>query len=269
MDARGQPLPPYPTRAVNILITMAGAKYDKTVATTVRDAPGFGADRVLVYDDVWLKAQADYMRDTKWLWEHPRTRGLGWFAFKPYMILDALRRHPDDTIFYIDGDTFPLAPLTPFFEITARDGIMLFRANGWPRADVWTKREMFQVMGLDEERYWGAPCGCARFMGFTKKFVPLLSEWYGWCLKERVTTFDVNPAVQQRPGFRENRCEQACLGLLAARDGIKLWREADEFGDTVDATNDHLLDRDAYPRSFTQIWGDGEDHGQGSRFRNV
>lgn len=264
--------------STNQLITFSGERYHDTTKLIVENGPKFGATAVKVYDNIWLYAQPDYIRDAAWLLTHPRHRGCGWFVFKPYTILHAVNQltSDDDAVFFIDGDTYPIASLAPFFDITRRDGIMLFMANGWPHARVWTKHEAFIAMGLDTPRYWDCHCAVARFMGFTRRHIPFLTEWYQWCLRPECNTFDLDPTVQQLPGFREGRCEQAIMGLMAERDGIKLWREADEFGDTKDDTGDDLRDRDAYQRSFTQIYGQsyapGLSHanpGQGSAFRNV
>ena len=261
-----------------VYTTFSGERFHDTTKLIVEEAPKFGADEVLVYDNYWaLTTHPTYRYDAEWLLLHPRTRAVGWLLWKPLIILDALRRvGPDDVVFYTDGDTYPIAPLDPFFNTTAKDRIMLFRANGWPRAAVWTKHEMFIAMGLDNERYWSCHCAVGRFMGFTRDYIPLLEEWYSWCRSPQVNTFDLDPAVKQLDGFRENRTEQACLGLLAERERIRLYREADEFGDTKDDTGDDLLDRDLYPRSFTQIWGNSyapghsyHNPGVGSVFRNV
>lgn len=260
-----------------ILLTFSGERFYDTTKLIVEDGPKYGADEVLVYDNHWaLNIHPTFRKDAKWLLEHPRTRGVGWFSFKPCILLDAVKRYPDDLIFYTDGDCFPTASLLPFFKIIEEQRIMLFRANGWPSARVWTKREMFVAMGLDTPRYHECHCAVGRWMGFTKDYLQFLDEWYQWCLNPMCQTFDVDPAYQQLPGFRENRTEQAIMGLMAEREKIRLYREADEWGDTKDETGDDLLDRDLYPRSFTQIWGNSyapglsiHNPGIGSTLRNV
>jgi hypothetical protein len=257
-----------------ILITFSGSRYHDTTRKIVEDGPRFGADLVWVYDDIWLLGDdQSYREDAEWLLAHPRTRGVGWFSWKSYIILDALSRaEPDDVVFYVDGDTFPIAPIDAVFDITAREGIMLFMANGWPRNAVWCKRSCFVRMGQDEPRYWDAHCGVARFMGFTRRHRPFLEEWYAYCLMPECNTFDLShPELgPELPGFREHRCEQAIMTNLAHKYGHRLYREADEFGDQED--EDKLRDRDLYPRLFTQIYGNSYSPDPaviGSAFRNV
>src|SRR4051812_17011446 len=99
-----------------ILVTFSGSAYDATTERTVRDAPKLGADSVLVYDDVWLHTHPFYKLN-RWLFDLPGVRGLCWFAFKPLLVLDALSRCADqDVILFVDGDTYPIAPLTPLFD---------------------------------------------------------------------------------------------------------------------------------------------------------
>lgn len=259
---------------MNTLITMSGVRYHDTTKIIVETGPKFGADRVLVYDDVWLLTQTNYPQEARWLLDHPRGRAMGWFAWKPFIILDALDRYPGDTILYTDGDTYPIHDFKVLFEIGTRDGLMLFRANGWPQQRVWCKRACFRMMNQDEPRYHEAPCGVARFMVFTHHHVDFLREWYHYCLQPRGQTFDLDPNDgPELPGFREHRTEQAILTNLAHKYGHRLYREACQAGDATDKPEevvDAALDRDLYPRLFTQLYGQSPgDPAQGSAFRNV
>lgn len=264
-----------------VLITFSGAQYHDTTKKMVEDAPKFGATDVFVYDDWWLfNKRPQHIAETQHLIDNPGSRGVNWFCFKPFVILDALNRvGPDDVVFYIDGDTFPIHDINPVFDITKRDGIMLFMANGWHHQRVWCKRACFGIMNQDTSAYHEAHCGVARFMGFTHRHRSFLETWLFYCKIKECTTFDPEPRFgPELPGFKEHRTEQAIMTNLAHKHGIKLHREADEWGDTTDpqGLSDSLLDRDLYPRLFTQIWGNsyapGVIHGDksgGSAFRNI
>lgn len=258
---------------MNYYICMSGNRYHDTTQKIVEDGPRFGADKVLVFDDVWLRrCRPQHMVDTAYFVNHPRMRGINWFCFKPFVILDALERvTDDDVVLFTDGDTFPIAPLNVLFEIGKRDGIMLFRANGWPHQRVWCKRDCFITMGLDTQPFHDSQCGCARFMVFTRRHRDFLREWLKYCLIPVANTFDPSVLGPELPGFKEHRCEQAIMSLLAAKYGHRLYREACEFGDNPDDP-DSKLDRDLYPRLFTQIYGNSYSPGpicQGSYFCNV
>jgi hypothetical protein len=254
----------------NVYVCMSGTRYHDTTKKIVDDAPKFGADEVLVYDDVWLRSQTDYMLKAKWLLEHPRGRAMGWFAWKPFLILDALERvSDDDVVLYTDADTYPIADLKVLFDIGRRDGIMLFAASGWPHQRVWCKRACFRMMGQDEPKYHEAHHGCARFMCFTRRHKAFLEEWYYYCLQPRGQTFDLDPNDgPELPGFREHRTEQAIMTNLAHKYGHKLYREACEFGMPPNYTGTE--DRELYGQLFTQVYGQSPgDPNSGSQFRNV
>ena len=269
-----------------VLITFSGARFHDTTKKIVEDGPRFGATDVFVYDDYWLRVwRPGFWAATKHL-VYPGNRGVNWFCWKPYVILDALEIvGPEDTVFYVDGDTYPVADLRPVFDITASDGIMLFKANGWPHQRVWCKRACFAIMGQDEPKYHEAHCGCARFMGFTQQHAPFLREWLSYCVVKDCTTFDLDPKYgPELPGFREHRCEQAILTNLAHKYGYGLYRECDDSGEIVWPDNGGLeaaqadvsSDRELYPQLFKQEWGNSYapntekvDTGQGSVFRNV
>lgn len=261
-----------------ILATFSGERFHATTKALVEDGPKFGADEIWVHDNIWLeKCRPEHWAAARWFREHPRNRGVDWFCFKPETVRASLQAmSDDDVLLFVDGDCRPLADLTPIFNIIARDGIMLFRCNGWPLARVWTKRAMFKIMDLDKAKYWDSQCVCARFMGFTKAYLPFVEEWLKYCLIPDANTFDLTDGYgAQIPGFQEHRCEQACLGLLAAKHSVQpLYREACQWGEEK-STADSKLNRDLYPQLFEHIWGNTyapglspSNPGFGSAFRN-
>ena len=275
----------------NILITFAGRAYDPRVARTVQDAPGFGAEEVLVYDDRFIIENVDahgrsFRSVNTWLWETKRKFGFGWCSWKPYVIMHALSRcNNGDVVFYVDADCVPIADLTPVFNQARNLGIVLFDAQGWTNERV-VRRDCFIAMGQDEPRYHQGKHACGRFSAFCKGDYlsqQLLMEWL---------TYSVNPLCQQwgdyqsqygkdladftknlsHPDGGEHRTEQAVLSLLAAKYDIQLHREACQFGWPIDREYcaAHNIVADLYPQLFHQEYcqGDRTDL-SGSRFRNV
>jgi hypothetical protein len=273
-----------------IYATFSGDKYHDTTREIVRRAPLFGVDEVWVYDDHWLRTKrAEYCAQNKWLFEHrchtgpprepsfhdePGPRGVNWFAFKPFVVLDALERAvPGDLVLFTDADTYPIAPLQVLYDICQRDGLMLFSAVGnWHSR--WCKRECFAVMGQDEPRWRDVQHAVARFMLFRRpermsasRPVQMLWEWFTYTLNPLATTFTQTGrlGLPEYPEFYEHRCEQAILTNLAHKYGFRLYREACAYGNSVKD------DLDLYPQLFEQIGGHsyGPVRGQGSMFRNI
>lgn len=249
-------------------VTFSGADYDTTTERIVATAPMYGADKVTIYDDTWLRDHEFYELNS-WLWKHHGGRkGYGWFAWKPLVILDALDRcAAGDLVLYSDADTFPVADLSPIYNIADRDGAMLFAAI-WHQNDHWCKRDCFVVMGQDNEKYYERQAGVARYMAFKKgpwKPRQFLMEWLTYCVNPLATTFD--PCVlglPERPGFKEHRTEQAIMTLLAHKYGYKLYREACDSGEP------HPQDRHLFGQIFQQVNCTHEGTPQtGSRFRNA
>lgn len=254
-----------------LLITFGGSMYDETIAQTVRDAPKFGVDEVRVYDDKWLTEQ-EFYRHNSWLWEHSKrtgmNRGFGWFAWKGFIIMDALERFCayDDVVLFVDADTRPIADLTVLFETAYREHAMFFNAYGCDNL-TYCKRDCFIVMGQDHAPYTDhRTAGVARFMLFRKgpwKPRQFLMEWLTYCVNPLATTFDRSVLAAEYPDLSQHRTEQAIMTLLTYKYGYKLYREACQFGATQPE------DQDLYPQLFEQVGRTGPRVANGSRFRNV
>ena len=259
-----------------VLITFGGSAYDKTTQETVNRAPFLGVDEVLVYDDVWLRAHPFYSTN-RWLFELSGVKGLCWFAWKPLVIMDALERcQPGDIVLYIDGDTYPIADLTPLYDRCAADGgQMLFAAQGcsnrqWVKSDCWNTMAAHIARPGRQHVVTDSQHAVARFMIFqaghwhVRQF---LMEWLTYCLNPLATTFDPSLIIPQEvKGFEQHRTEQAILSLLAHKYYFKLYREADAFGNNE--LEKHGTDS-WYPQCFVQEFGSGPRTNAGSRFRNT
>ncbi len=237
---------------------------------------------ILVYDDVWL-AQHPFAKLNAWLFEHPgqrmadgsyRKRGVGWYAWKPLVILDALDRADDgDVVLYVDGDTYPIADLSPIYEYTREHGAMLFAAMGHDHRK-WCKAACHFVMGQPEMYGCSCQAGVARFCAFRKGDYlarQFLAEWLTYAVNPAATTFDASALgsrmLPEHPAFTEHRTEQAIMTNLAYKYGYPLHREADQSGEG------HPQDRDLYPQLFVQVENLTryalDSNGKGSRWRNV
>ncbi len=264
----------------NIVCTFSGARYHDTTKRIVEDSPRFGADQVLVYDDHWLvKCSPKFVKSVQWAFDHPKTRGFGWFTWKPYVIIDALSRcEPDDVVLFVDADTWPIADMTPLFDEARRENVMLFAACGHLQRH-WSKRDAQLLMDADSDYWRDKQAGVARFMLFKKVAngevlngklnVPVfLHCWFGYTCDQRLNTFDKSVLADEYPDLKEHRCEQAILTQMAHRLSIPLHREADQWGNPF--RGDFPLDQ--YPQIFesTGVYSyDPDGHRDGSKFLNV
>ncbi len=251
-----------------LLITFSGRRYDPTTEAIVKNGVTFGADEVRVYDDKWLiHNHHDFIRDRQDIFidggkivpcnedgnyqlaRQKYTRGFGWFCWKPFVILDALERfcEPGDVVMYTDGDCYPIADLSPFYDYANEHGAMLFAAAGLSQRH-WCKRDCMAGMGMDSDFWRDKPAGNARYMLFKKgdsagasACIPVenfLDQWLMLASQKKLTTFELseneypelvpNPATGRSLG--QHRCEQAILTNLANWYGIPLHRPPCEDG---------------------------------------
>jgi hypothetical protein len=254
-----------------ILITFSGSAYDYSTQLIVERARKMGADDVWVYDDRWL-IETDFWKLNGWLFDrldnHGQTgRGFGWFCWKPFIILDALSRLNDgDIVLFTDADTYPVADFSVLFEeCDRRNGMMLFSAVGCENQH-WTKRDCLIVMGQDAERYRFCQHAVARFMLFQKgswRVQQFLAEWLTYCLNPLAQTFDPSVILPEYPDLHQHRTEQSVFTLLAHKYGERLYREACQFGNSVDE------DKDLYPQLFEQRGTIYAKNINGSAYRGV
>ena len=263
-----------------IYCTFSGRQYDETTQRIVEDAPKFGVDEVRIYDDRWLLG-TEFYKVNRWIFDlrsRNEHRGFGWYSFKPYVILQEMERAlidgavidgdppgTDTIVLWTDADTYPIADLTPLYEQCRKDGgIMLFAAEGCVQG-AWTKRSCMKAMACDTDGYRRSQHAVGRFMLFeagnyrAKQF---LMEWQTYLLNP--ACIGLEPSPDEYPEYVEHRSDQSILGNLAHKYGLKLYREADGFGDGSQR------DREIFGTVFKQIGQyDKPKSMEGSRYRNV
>lgn len=163
-------------------------------------------------------------------------RGLGFWAWKPRIILDFLTdktgglAHPDDgdILIYSDAGVEFINNVNYIIDRMDQD-IFLF-GNQWEHAH-WCKRDVIEYVwprwGKVSAVDWGyfgkqvqASVIFFRVSDYTRKFV---KEWLDWCLFEGGRLIDDSPSrTPNHPEFREHRHDQAILTTMAYRDGLKL-----------------------------------------------
>ena len=260
------------------LCSFGGSAYDEITEKTVALAPQFGADQVVVFDDRWLMEQSlfsdprfQYLYTHKGVGNPNGGRGFGWMSWKPFLLADCMRRMaPGDVVLYLDADTYPVADFSFLCDLCAKEGgIFAFMATGREAAlrhGDWTKRDCFIQMGMDDAKYRDAQAGVARFVLFQKGAVGVpefLDAWQGFALDPLCQTFEPSVLAPEHPGFREHRCEQSVFTNLCHLYGLKLHREACEFG------KDCPQDWDLYPQLFSQQYCAQPKTLKGSKFRNA
>lgn len=253
------------TRVSLIYITYGGADYEETTEKIDTACHAQNID-FTCYDDLWLRKQDFfYTFGNQWLWKTEWKRGDGWFAWKPYIIMDALSKADHgDVILYTDADTYPVGRIDSFREISDQ---RLFQAGDYQNRQ-WCKRDCSIVMGQDDDKYLDAPAGNAAVCAFRKgswSTQQFLAEWLTYAVNPKANTLDESTIAPEKPGFIEHRAEQAILTMLAHKYGFKLWRDPSQHGEGIDR------DRDVYGQLFEHVEGmtKAPSEPRGSKWRNV
>ncbi|QGY01240.1 hypothetical protein MMSR116_04470 [Methylobacterium mesophilicum SR1.6/6] len=170
----------------------------------------------------------DRLRQTAFYREHrdilDRARGAGNWAWKPYIIADALEKRRDGD-FIVFSDTGmqavgedPLPPVAPLLtwlagsERRVAGGVL----HGKPQR-LWTKRDCFVLMECDSERYWDADQIQASWIAFmvSPATRTLVAEWLRYACDARVVTDIPNQlGLPDFDGFIDHRFDQSILSNL-------------------------------------------------------
>ena len=213
-----------------ILVSYAGAADPPINArllaaqqSLVASAAAAGVDRVISWQRPALTATSFYQQHREIL---DRKRGGGFWLWKPYIILQALKSaSDDDVIVYWDvGRVRPniltrsVKPLVGW----CRDHNGIFPGVPTFPHGRWTKRDCFHLMGCDSDEFWNARQIQATFSLWSgRAAVEFVSQWMQWCCDRRCLTDDPNECgLPNLPGFREHRHDQSVLTNLCIKQKL-------------------------------------------------
>ena len=187
------------------------------------------------YTHDWLK-KTEFYEQNKFILDQPR--GLGYWLWKPYIILDAMNKAKDgDVVFYIDsGDLFFSEVdgqlITEVIESHLTDSSCLFISYGNHNA-TWTKKDCFVYMDCDSDMYWNVPqleAGVS-YWKVNVKSKEILQEWLEYCKDARILTDAENVSgLENHDLFKDHRHDQSILTNIVTRrrlpyDDIGMYRK--------------------------------------------
>jgi hypothetical protein len=195
------------------------------------------------YSYEWLKHQDFYKENEDVFNESP---GLGYFLWKPFIILDAMSKIPEgEMILYSDvGDMFH-PDLIPYVNSIMGDDFCLLLIGGFPNK-VLTKRDCFVYMDCDEEDYWDS-IQLEAGMSFWKvcdQAKNLVSEWLEYCKDRRIISDDENVSGKENfPSFREHHHDQSILTNLAVKYGLPAVEQNSQIRHYLECNVDYWYER--------------------------
>jgi hypothetical protein len=214
-----------------ILTNLSNQLYETSRQRLNASAAKAGIDQIRSYDFEDLKTTPFYA-DNRNILDHPT--GMGYWLWKPYIILEALKNAADgDIVVYSDAGLEITAPLDALLALCSGQNPVLLFGNGDFVNAAWTKRDCFIYMDCDRPYYWRSPQCDAAFCVFLRCDASLrfVAEWLDYCRDPRIITDDPNTSGRRDlPDFREHRRDQSVLSLLAARHKLPLYRMPTQFG---------------------------------------
>ncbi len=185
-----------------------------------------------------------FYQENRYILDNPR--GAGYWAWKPYIILETLKKAAkNDWVIYCDvgkpfrrgnvekfghqdiGNTF-YTPVDSIIEYASKHNG--FTPGVWiPHyglAHVWTKRDCFVGMDCDDSTYHNSPHVQAGYSAWSKsqESIAFLEEWLRWCQEPNIITDDKN--IFGKPNleaFRDHRHDQSILSNLVVKHKIALF----------------------------------------------
>ncbi|KKB96874.1 hypothetical protein SZ25_00032 [Candidatus Arcanobacter lacustris] len=149
-------------------------------------------------------------------------KGAGYWLWKPYIILDAMKRLPENSlILYLDGDLQLKKDISPLVELFSKYDRILF--YNFHTNLPYTKKDAYIFMGVDPEiykNYTQLEAGYV-FIKNNEKNREFVKKWIEYASDERIVTDMKSVNGDEYDDFIAHRHEQAILSLLNVKDNNK------------------------------------------------
>jgi hypothetical protein len=150
------------------------------------------------------------------------TRGNGYWLWKPYILLDALKKlSAGDKIIYLDcGDHFE-KDLIDYIDMIFNNNQPCLISNSYKyKQNNWCKRDCFYYMNCDSDQYWYADHVEAGhlLLNVCNQSTDIISEWLEYGKDRRIITDEPNMCgLDNLSGFNDHRHDQSILTNLVTK----------------------------------------------------
>jgi hypothetical protein len=214
-----------------VLISYANKPFYRSQVLLHQSAKQHGIYNSICYDDIWIRNQKSFYEKNKFILS--QKRGNGYWLWKPFIILNALKQLKDgEVLIHIDAGTKFVNSPDELIKILDKKEIILFYNNGNLNS-TWTKRDCFYYMNCDTAEYHKKSQVVAGYLALrkTKFVVDMLEEWLHYAQDERIITDNENICgLPNYPEFKDHRHDQSILTNLAIKYNIELFRDPSQWG---------------------------------------
>jgi hypothetical protein len=212
------------------LVSYSSGKFIPFHAELNTSARRWGISRIFNYGREDLE-KTNYYQVNRAILDEPC--GGGYWAWKPFFILEALSQLEDgDILFYVDAASLFVADPAPLIELAATqpDGLVLFDARPLTNRQ-FTKRDCFVRLGCDSREFWDAKKVIATLMVIRncETARAFLSMWLKFC-QDRVAISNDPSSNRELRGFIQHRSDQSILSVLAAQHRLETFRNPTLWG---------------------------------------
>ena len=184
-------------------------------------------------------------------------RGGGYWLWKPYVILDALKKiNSDDYVVYTDSGVVILKPISFLINLMDKNdqNIMCFTGGKHLKECYYTKRDAFILTGCDNDiDIYDTPQYCGGYIVIRKNkdSLNLVKQWLQFATDRRIITDDPNVMGKENyPGFIDHRHDQSIWSLVCKKNHIIPFRNPSQYGEDASLFFDEVNARSRFPQMF-------------------
>ena len=210
-------------------INYANGRYLKAQEYCSESAKAAGFDEVISYSIENI--DNEFYEKNRHILEQPR--GAGYWIWKPYFIKKTLDKMNDgELLVYSDSGSYYQESPQPLIDLIQKEktGVLSFELKGLLEK-VYTKRDTFVLMGLDNPKYSESSQREATYIWLIKNdfTVNLINEYLEYAQDDRIIS-DLPSQNENFPEFQDHRHDQSIWSLLCKKYDITPHRLISQHG---------------------------------------
>lgn len=199
------------------LLTYSDSNYASLQATLAGTAIFSNAFDFVISKNRKQLEETDFYQENKKILD--QKRGAGYWLWKPYFILEELKKmSPNDILMYVDcGDELSNLGTLREFIFKKTENLDALLTKGAFGNGIYTKRDCFILMGCDNQAYYNEIQMEAGILVFknTAQAREIVEKWLMYCQNEFILTDIPNVGSENLEGFIDHRHDQSVLTNLS------------------------------------------------------